>query len=258
MDKKEKKKKKVRFKSVDTAKTNFILSKRKKPNTNKATKLWLNCFTEYLEEKNLPLIETIEKEALPAILEQFYSEVRIKETKNSPESVEDDDEDTSRLYKNTTLKAIRGALARYFKETLSIDIISSEPFIRANQIFEGVQKINKEKGKGNIVSKPPIDDTDLAKITEYFKAGMAGPPNPDLLQELVLFYIVLYMCRRGRENLRNMTKDTFAFATDPEDNREYIFQAINEADKNHSHLDMSNSNDGRIYEVPGKFKTHPI
>lgn len=49
-----------------------------------------------------------------------------------------------------------------------------------------------------------------------------------------------------------MQKDTFAITTDPDDGREYIFQAIDEADKNHSHLDTGASNDGRIYAVPGK------
>lgn len=257
MDEKPKKKKTSRFKTVNDNKKQAIFDKRKKPNTNKATKLWLNCFCDYLLEKDYNTLEELPTNELPLVLEQFYSEVRKKESKNSPpvpeNSAENDDDDPERLYKNTTLKAIRGALARHFKETRSIDIISSEKFIRANQIFEGVQKINKEFGTGNIVSKPPIDDADLAKITEYFERGMNGPTNPALLQELCLFYVVLYMCRRGRENLRNMKKNTFALATDPEDHREYIFQQIDEADKNHSHNDTDKSNDGRIYEVPGKY-----
>lgn len=113
-------------------------------------------------------------------------------------------------------------------------------------------KINKEKGKGVINSKPPIEDVDLLKLTTFFKKGMQGPPDPALLQEICLFYIVMYMCRRGRENLRPMTVETFKVATDPEDNRQYIYQAIDEADKNHGPKDTSNSNDGRIYEVPCK------
>lgn len=72
----EKEKKKSRFASADTAKKEYILSKRKKPSTNKATKLWINCFTDCLKEKNLPVIDDIKTEDLPGVLEQFYSEVR--------------------------------------------------------------------------------------------------------------------------------------------------------------------------------------
>lgn len=92
----------------------------------------------------------------------------------------------AKLYKNTMLKAICGALVCYFKEKLSVDIMSNEAFIRANAVFEGVTKINKALGKGNIVKKPPVEDVNLKKITEYFKAGMSGPLNPMLLQEVVL------------------------------------------------------------------------
>lgn len=250
MDKNEWKEKKSRFGTTTEEKTQYVMDKRKAPNTNKATKLWLQCFTDYLLEKDLPKIETLTINTLPTILENFYTDVRKKEAQSNPENEAGDDDD-QRLYKNTTLKAIRAALGRYFKEKLSIDIMSNENFIRANQIFEGVQRINKEKGKGNVTNKPPIDDSDLTKITHYFRQGMNGPPNPGLLQEVVLFYVLLYMCRRGRENLRSMTRDTFSIATDPYDGREYIYQAVDEADKNHSHKDTTKSNDGRIYEVPG-------
>ena len=38
----------------------------------------------------------------------------------------------------------RAAIARFYKETRSIDIISNKKFIRANAIFTGIQKINKK------------------------------------------------------------------------------------------------------------------
>lgn len=239
-----------RFKTVSGEKKEEIRGKRKAPNTNRATKLWIQCFREYLTEKNLKAIDDIETKDLPGILEQFYSEVRKKEKRENQESAKPDAED-ERNYKNTTLKAIRGALARHFKETRSIDIISNEAFIKANQIFEGVQKINKELGLGSIKSKPPIEHADLLKLGTYFKACMEGPPNPKALQEIVMFYLIFYLCRRGRENLRPMKKMTFSIEIDPEDGRKYLFQAIDEADKNHRHDDTSYANQGRIYEVPG-------
>lgn len=244
--------KKTRFATSTADKQEKIIQERSRPNTQRATKLWINCFTDYLQEKELPTIDELTIQNLPGILEQFYSEVRKKEVRDDPEGAAENSEELGKLYKNTTLKAIRSALTRYFKDKLCIDIISNEAFIRANSIFAGIQKINKALGKGNVVSKPPLEDIDLKKITDYFKEGMSGPPNAALLQEIVLFNTVLYMCRRGRENLRAMSKETFKIAVDPEDNRRYIYQAIDEADKNHSSECTGNSNDGRIYEVPGK------
>lgn len=78
----EKKGKVPRFRTVNEEKKSTIFQGRKAPNTNKATKLWLSCFTDYLDEKNLPGIDDIETEQLPTILEQFYTEVRKKEKKD--------------------------------------------------------------------------------------------------------------------------------------------------------------------------------
>lgn len=143
-------KKKSRFGSSNEEKCAEIIQQRSKPNTQKATKLWINCFTDYLAEKELPKIETLNRENLPKILEHFYAEVRKKEIHAHPDNAPENDGETGALYKNTTLKAIRGALARYFKDKLCIDIMSNEAFICSNQIFEGVTKINKSLGKGNI------------------------------------------------------------------------------------------------------------
>jgi hypothetical protein len=48
----------------------------------------------------------------------------------------------------------------------------------------------------------------------------------------VWFDFMFYLCRRGRENLRTMMKSTFKVGKDA-GGQEYIFQAVDEADKNH-------------------------
>ena len=50
-----------------------------------------------------------------------------------------------------------------------------------------------------------------------------------------------------------MTVNTFKIAVDLEDGRRYVYQYIDEADKNHHQGDTTPSNKGRIYEVPGEF-----
>ena len=71
---------------------------------------------------------------------------------------------------------------------------------------------------------------------------MCGPPSAKRLQEFVLFNIIYYCGRRGRENLRNMTKKTFEIKKD-HDGREYIVQVVKEIDKNHREEDSNPSNE---------------
>ena len=160
-------------------------------------------------------------------------------------------EDTSMSYKTTTLRAIHAALTRYFKETTKINIHNNELFLESNEMFLEKTKDNKEKGLGNIDNKPPINAADMSKLQSYFQSQLNGKVNPKVLQQCVIFNIIYYLCRRGRENLRPMKKTTFEVAIDPENNMKYIYQAIDEGDKNHSHEDTGIANQGRIYEVPG-------
>ena len=52
-------------------------------------------------------------------------------------------------------------------KTRSIDIVNSDKFIQANDMFDRVKRIAKSKGYGVVESYPPIDDLDLAKLREY-------------------------------------------------------------------------------------------
>ena len=49
-----------------------------------------------------------------------------------------------------------------------------------------------------------------------------------------------------------MTIDKFEIGTDP-DGRQYIFQAIEELDKNHGVEETDPTNAGHMYEDPGKY-----
>ena len=96
--------------------------------------------------------------------------------------------------------------------------------------------MNKEKGLGAIESRPPIHEEDLTKITAYFEQIMQGKWNPQALQEIVFFYVLYYMCWWGRENLRAMSTKTFAISTDSANNLQFVYQQMDEADKNHSYV----------------------
>ena len=123
-------------------------------------------------------------------------------------------------------------------------------FIQANEMLKGVAKVGRKEGRGSTEHKPAISEGDLSKLSEYFMTNMPGPPNAKYLQELVLFNIIYFMGRRGRENLRQMQKNTFQIQRDT-DGRHFIKQVIDEHDKNHTENNTKPANEARIYECPG-------
>ena len=202
-------------------------------------------------------METISSQELPNIIGDFYFSARKKRISEEDTLPNDKEKARSKLsyYKNSSLKAGRAALNRYFKANRGIDIISNDSFIKVSEIFTAVTKQGKEEGHGETDSKLPISEPDLSKLSTYFLNKMRGPPNAVNLQEFVLFNIIYYMGRRGRENLQSMKFDTFTLKKD-HDGREYIAQVIKECDKNHRENDYSKSNEARIYAQPDKNHFH--
>ena len=246
-----------RFGSVSTEDKDKIFKERKSLNTNRATATYVKCLNDYLNEKQLPAEDQIPTVDLPQILSDFYVEVRKKKSTQNNHKVTKGGKvippsPTGNDYKNTSLMCIRAALNRHFKSTRSIDIIANEQFIQCNEMFKGVTKKGKREGRGEIDSRPPIEPEDLQKIHDYFQQNMRSPPNARKLQEMMLFNVIYYGGRRGRENLRFMSKGTFEIGQDP-DGRRYIHQIIKEHDKNYKENDFQPSNEARIYEMPGKF-----
>ena len=84
-----------------------------------------------------------------------------------------------------------------------------------------------------------IEPEDLLKLYSSFDVT-----TPTGLQEKVWFDLCLKLCRRGRENMKSMTKETF------------VYEVEDEADKNHDAHDNSfdTIGEGTLAEVPG----HPL
>ena len=68
---------------------------------------------------------------------------------------------------------------------------------------------------------------------------------------MIIFYIIYYFCRCGRENLYDMKVDSFKVFVE-HDGTEYVYQAIDEMDKNHGIEDSETTNNGRMYATNGK------
>ena len=101
-----------------------------------------------------------------------------------------------------------------FQVKHGLDIMSNEKFIHASEIFKALQRKGKCKGHGEVESKKPITGDDFNKLTDYFKTNMKYRVNAKNLQDIVLFNIIYYMGRRGRENLRNMKRNKLALGKD--------------------------------------------
>ena len=95
----------------------------------------------------------------------------------------------------------------------------------------------------------PIEGAELEKLR---KTGTIGTHNPLALLRLVWLNIALHFARRGRENYRDMRKDTFCVRVDGNGHR-FIEPTSCEKTKNHQGGRASESYmaQGRVYEVEG-------
>ena len=184
-------------------------------NTKNSTKNGLNILNKYLQHRKIAnSVDELMITDLPRTFELFYAEVtknvskptNKKSGENSNNNNANHSPDPER-YWNTSMRAMRAAINRYLKDKIQVDIISDERFTKANKIFDAVLKDNKSKGKGSIKHKEPITSEDRERLNDYFSKYMI--PSAIILQQLVQFNLMFYLCRRGRENLTHMPKDTF-------------------------------------------------
>ena len=79
------------------------------------------------------------------------------------------------------------------------------------------------------VGHPEISEEDLVTL---FESDVLTTKDPTSLQRLVFFQVQYLFCRRGREGLRQLKKDSFAIRVDAS-GREFIAPTANEHEKNH-------------------------
>lgn len=182
-------------------------------------------------------MEDLEDDELPPILYDFYTNLR---------------KSKGGMYKLQSLKCIRAGINRYMKDKRNLDIISDIRFTKTNQMFKAVTSYTRKQGLGSTKSTPPIEPDDMALLAQFFTHDYLHEPNARLLQKTVLFNIIYFFCRRGRQNLYTFTQDMFEVGYDA-DGTEYVFQAIDEQDKNHDSENTDPANDGRMYARAGNY-----
>ena len=212
-----------------------MMKKKVSKSTNMATNFGIKLLRSYvIESKIYPNrdVSSLTEEELNNLLLHFYVACRNKK---------------GDFYKISSMRSIRFSLQRYFLDNNAIDIIQNHKFVESTIVFENVLKKIKENGKGEINHHPEMEPEDISKLYQSFDLN-----DPAGLQEMVWFCIMYFFIRRGRENQRAMTKDTFKVDIDASGKR-FIHQVDGESDKNHSISDhtFSTTGEGRIYETGG-------
>ena len=143
---------------------------------------------------------------------------------------------------------LRFGLQRHFLLKRDFDIINDGEFSKSNQVYEAAVVELKRQGFGRVDHHRPISKEDLEKIQSCYNPSS---PDPKSLQQVVWFNLMFHLIRRGRENLRLLTKQTFAVQADAT-GKKYVYQALDELDKNHRGKDQPDYSpgEGRMYERP--------
>ena len=213
-----------------------LLADKDSKSTSRLVKYSVLLFRNYLTDSGLdPNFESLSNEDLNTQLRTFYASARTKNGKT---------------FKKSTLNTIRFGLAKHMKQEKNIDISEHPEFKSSRDVYMAVLSDMKHKGVGAVAHNPPISQVDLVKL--YSDKHTFNTMTPAGLQNKVWFEIMFYLCRRGKENLRGMTKETFAVSTDSS-GRKFIFSKRDEADQNHIHSVMPDDtvDQARIYEIPG-------
>ena len=204
----------TRFVHVDETEIERLKVKETSASTKKGTSNALKTFLSFCTEENVYSVNVISLEELRGLLTRFYAGARTVK---------------GEYYKVNMMHSLRNGLRRHFKEVRKIDITNDGFFEEANMCFSNMLKKIKGTNKGQVQHYAEIEPEDLRHLYRHLVENKNTPAG--LLQK-VWVDIMLYFIRRGRENLRDMSKNTFVVGVDASGTR-YVEQATGEVDKNH-------------------------
>ncbi|XP_041862895.1 uncharacterized protein LOC121653454 isoform X2 [Melanotaenia boesemani] len=189
-------------------------------NTRLATRYAVRIFREYLSEKaQNPDFETLDKNALCAVLRSFYAEARSK---------------SGQVYSKSSLISIRSSLNRYLNDPpycRTLDLTKDPELRSANLTLAAVIRRLEEQGAGPVVQKQAITRSDLQKL---YDSSVFNSDTPFGLLNKVWFETCMYFCTRGRENQRELEEDSFGLAVDEDGKKFVYFKALGPYHKSRS------------------------
>ena len=198
--------------------------------TNNATSNAVKTFLAFCKELNIYSINIMEVKELANVLAKFYAGCRTEK---------------GELYKVNSMNSLRNGLQRHFIIQRNVDIVKDDIFRESNACFVNVVKKIRGTIKGQVNHYPEIEPEDVQKL--YASVDLKTPRG---LLEKVWLDVMVHFIRRGRENLRDMTIDTFEIGSDAAGKR-FVYQKSGEIDKNHSENDQQfdTIGEGRMYET---------
>ena len=221
-----------RFSSVNEIDLKQLLIDKDSKNTQNATRVAFNIFESYLLEKEITMdFKTVESGELNELLKRFYVEVRKQD---------------GTMYSRATMNSIRFGIQRKFHEIRNdVNIIDSVEFKTSNEIFRAQCVHLKKEGLGKVNHKKPITPEDMKKL---YQSNTFSLENPKSLQRKVFFDVMLYLCRRGRENLKSLKKKDFIVKVG--ESGEYVEKVIDELTKNRR--ENNEAEEGGVILATGK------
>ena len=237
-----------RFAEVDEQSMSSLIKAKYSKNTLHSERHAQNLFGQYLQstgninrdindnELDMFLKETA-KPDLEDMLLNFFVSIRKTDGENM---------------KQGTLRAIIYSLNRHLKDHCGYDITDKHSFPKLNEIIICINKQLKAEGLATTSYFEPLSNEDVKKVVSSLDIN-----NPQEQQWLIFFYLQIFFCRRGQENLQNFTKDTFAVMVD-ENSEEYVAQRVDELTKNHREKDHENTFNGTMHKYSNLGEKCPV
>ena len=192
----------------------------------------MNTFAEFCKarETSLADAETSDVAELDKLLGRFYAEVR---------------KQNGDYYAKKSLQSVRYGLQKHFEGVRNVDIVKDKEFKHSNLIYKSMLVKLKKMGKARVQHKPVIHAEDLK--TMYSSLDQTTPRG---LQNKVFLDYMLHFANRGRENLRDMTKQDLKVCTDPSGLRyvELTADRLTKTERGHGKEGPGQS--GLMYETP--------
>ena len=224
-----------RFAEVNDEVLTDLINASTSKNTKKQIKYAVSILAEYALSigSSLDAIEKLDKSELDSVLQKFYAACRKSD---------------GNMYQKKSMQGIKFGLQRHFQAIhRSWDIIKDREFAESNKVFKSVMVKLKTVGLGSVRHKQPISSNDFSKIRD---SDACDPETPRGLQNVVFINLMLFLCNRGQENLRELKPADFLLETDTDDAGLRYITRRDFFTKNNRE-DSDEKVGGKMYELPG-------
>ena len=151
-------------------------------------------------------------------------------------------------YSKSAFKNIRAAIQRHLTSppvNRSINITTDREFQKANEVYEACLVEIRRLGLDRSRPKSAVLPGDVEKLYEN-----VFHDSPTGLQRRMFYEIGIHFGRRGREGLRELTKQSFKITTDDQ-GVEYAEIVVNELEKTKSGLNLKEKEKTAVmYSMP--------